>query len=140
MIPVTQQDVQARLRRDLTDGEAELLPGVLDEATTLIEGYLAVIYDEDDTVPPAVIVVTSRVTARMIDDTGALPAQADSLTRGMGPFSATTHLVADSTSGGPWLTKSDKMALEPYRVGGVQSVPLIREGRLDPVVPFWEGS
>jgi hypothetical protein len=45
----------------------------------------------------------------------------------MGPFSATTHLVADSTSGGPWLTKSDKMALAPYRVG-VVSVPLTREG------------
>jgi hypothetical protein len=139
VIPVTQDDVQARLRRDLTDDEAEQFDGLAEEANALVEGYLAIVYDDDDTVPRPVIVVTSRAIARMFKDDG-LPSQADSLTRGMGPFSATTHLVADSTSGGPWLTKSDKMALEPYRKGGVSSISLTREDPLVPVVPFWEGS
>lgn len=129
MIPVTQQDVEARLRRSLVvPGEVAQLPGEVAEASVLVEGYLRVEYDTDNPAPTAVIVVTSRVIARMVTDLGGIPAQADSLTRGMGPFSATTHLVADSTSGGPWLTKSDKMALEPYRVGGVACIPLTREG------------
>jgi hypothetical protein len=127
VIPVTKPDVEARLRRTLDGDEVSQLDGETDEASALVEGYLRVEYDVDNPAPLAVIVVTSRVIARMIGDTGAFPAQADSLSRGMGPFSATTHLVADSTSGGPWLTKSDKMALAPFRVG-VVSVPLTREG------------
>jgi hypothetical protein len=122
--------VEARLRRTLVDpGEVTQLPGEVDEASVLVEGYLRVEYDAElNPAPSAVIVVTSRVVARMVADTGVVPANADSLTRGMGPFSATTHLVADSTSGGPWLTKSDKVALEPFRVGGVACIPLSREG------------
>lgn len=124
--------MEARLRRTLTDpGEVDVLDGVIDEASVLVEGYLQIDYDGDHPAPQAVIVVTSRVIARMLDSTGNLPAMADSLSRGMGSFSATTHLVADSTSGGPWLTKSDKMALEPYRAGGVACIPLTREGYIE---------
>jgi hypothetical protein len=86
-----------------------------------------VVYGNDDDVPTAVIIATSRVAARMLTDTGVLPAQADSRSQGMGPFSTTTHYVEGSTSGGPWLTKSDKIALTPYRIG-MHSVPLVREG------------
>lgn len=130
MIPVIQKDVEDRLRRPLVDpDEVDVLAGVVEEAGVLIEGYLRVEYDPtSNPAPRPVVIIASRVVARMIGDSLGLPAQADSLTRGMGSFSATTHLVADSTSGGPWLTKTDKMALEPYRIGGVACLPLTREG------------
>lgn len=127
MIPVVQTDVEARLRRVLTAGEATFLPGVVAEASAFIEGYLGVMYDEGDIVPGAVVIATSRVAARMLADTGGFPAQADSRSQGMGPFSVTTHYVEGSTAGGPWLTKSDRIALTPYRIG-MHNVPLIREG------------
>lgn len=128
MIPVTQTDVEARLRRTLTAEEINQLPGEIEEASIIVEGYLGVEYTAGNPAPLAVKVVTSRVIARMVNDTGGVPANADSFSRGMGPMNVTTHLVADSTSGGPWLTKSDKMALHPYRIGGVVSIPLSREG------------
>lgn len=128
MIPVAQSDVEARLRRTLTTGEVGDLPGVVTEASALVEGYLGVIYADDAEVPAAVVVTTSRVAARIFSTApNALPAGGDSRSQSMGPLSATVHYVADSTSGGPWLTKSDKMMLTPYRVG-VRSVPLVREG------------
>lgn len=127
MIPVVQADVEARLRRDLETEEVNFLPGIVDEASVLIEGYLGVCYAEGADVPDAVTLVTSRVAARILT-TSATPSQTDSLTRGMGPFSATQQFVADSTSGGPWLTKTDRIALAPYRERGAISVPLIREG------------
>ena len=127
MIPVVQADVEKRLKRELTDDESAELPGCAEEASVLVEGYLAYQYATSESIPFAVTVVTSRVASRMLVDNG-LPAQADSLTRGMGPFSATTHLVSDSTSGGPWLSKGDKIALEPYRIGGMVTIPLVREG------------
>ena len=128
MILVAQSDVEARLRRALTTGEITRLPGVADEASALVEGYLGVTYSLNPRPPEAVVIATSRVTARVFTtDPNALPAGGDSRSQGMGSFSATVHYVADSTSGGPWLTKSDKMMLAPYRVG-VRSVPLVREG------------
>lgn len=127
MIPVVQADVEARLRRALTGGEVTYLPGVAEEASVLVEGYLGVCYAEDGDIPSAVTVTTSRVAARIIES-DSLPSQAESTSRGMGPFSAQHTYAADSTAGGPWLTKSDRMALAPYRARGAISVPLIREG------------
>lgn len=128
MIPVVQEDVEARLRRDLDEElEVPFLAGIIAEASAFIEGYLGVAYATGDDVPDAVIIATSRVVARMLTDTGGVPAQADSRSQGMGPFNVTTHYVEGSTSGGPWLTKSDKIALTPFRVG-MHSVALIREG------------
>lgn len=127
MIPVVQSDVEARLRRDLTGSEETYLPGIAEEASALIEGYLGVCYAEGGDVPNAVTITTSRMVARIMSMSSP-PSQADSVTRGMGPFSATQSYVADSTSGGPWLTKSDRMALAPYRERGAISIPLVREG------------
>jgi hypothetical protein len=80
-------------------------------------------------VPRPVIVVASRVAARILtmseNDVPALPT--DTFTRGMGPFSATHTFTQDSTSGGPWLTKTDKVMLAPFRLGGAMTIPLVRE-------------
>ena len=132
MIPVIQQDVEDRLRRTLTAGEVTYLDGVNTEASALVEGYLGFEYDPDDAeveIPLPVVVTVSRVMARMYERSTASPAGVDSLSRGMGPLSATTHYVADATSGGAYLTNADKTTLDPYRgSGGVQCVPLVRRG------------
>lgn len=128
MIPVVQQDVVDRLRRNLTTDEVSWLAATVDEASALIEGYLGVTYAVGDDVPEAVIVVTSRVVARILTMAASgLPSQMDSVTRGMGSFSATTQFTADATSGGPWLTKSDRMTLAQFRLGGAMTIPLVRE-------------
>lgn len=127
MIPVTEADVKARLRRTLTADELEYLPGVAAEASSLIEGYLGVTYGGDIAVPEAVTVIASRVAARVLTLPEGAAGLADSRTAGMGPFSATINFATDSSSGGPWLTKSDRIALAPYRDRGAISVPLVRE-------------
>jgi len=119
--------VQARLRRNLTTDEINWLPGAAEEASALLEGYLGVCYAEGAEVPEAVIVVASRIVARILLLPDGAAALEDSRTRGMGPFSATTTLATDNSAGGPWLTKSDKMALAPYRARGAVSIPLVRE-------------
>lgn len=136
MIPVAQDDVTDRLRRSLTTEEVNFLPGAIDEASALVEGYLGVTFDDDDAaVPPAVIVVTSRVVARLLTLPEGATALADSRTSGMGPFSATIQYATDSSSGGPWLTKSDRMTLAPYRARGAISIPLVRESGNPP--SYW---
>jgi hypothetical protein len=132
MIPVAQQDVEARLQRTLTTDEVEWLPGVTDEASALVETYLGVTYGPTDTIPGPIGITTSRVAARVLATTGAnqIPVGLDQRSAGMGPFNASLHFISDSTSGGPWLSAVDKIVLNPYRVGAVQSVPLNREGVL----------
>jgi hypothetical protein len=126
VIPVSQTDVENRLQRDLSTDEVGYLPGTADEASALVEGYLGVCYADGADVPDAVTVVTSRVVARLLTS-NSIPSQVESASRSMGPFSAQLSFVADSTSGGPWLTKSDKMTLAPYRARGAVSIPLVRE-------------
>jgi hypothetical protein len=140
VIPVAQADVEARLQRDLTAGEIEWLPGVVDEASALVETYLGVYYQTGDTIPGPITITTSRVAARVLTSTGAtpFPVGMDQRSVGMGPFNASLHYVADSTSGGPWLTAVDKTVLNPFRVGAVQSVPLTREGLVACSDPFSE--
>ena len=128
MIPVSEDDVKARLRRDLSSTEIEFLPGIVDEASALLEGYLGVCYGDDETVPTAVVVIASRVAARILTMPEGPAGLADSRTSALGPFSATIQYSTDSSSGGPWLTKSDRIALAPYRARGAISVPLVREG------------
>ena len=62
----TEDDVAARLGRDLTSDEEDQLPGLLDESSALVEGYLGVTYTADDTVPSVVALVVSRLVARAL--------------------------------------------------------------------------
>lgn len=115
--------------KPLTEAQEELLPEVNLEASVFVEGYLGVTYGEDDDIPEAVTVVTSRVMARMYTSASstAMPFGADQRSAGMGPFNASVHFTEGSTAGGPWLSKSDKITLAPYRASGCVSVPLVRE-------------
>jgi len=108
-----QADVEARLRRDLTDAEIDWLPGVLEEAS---QAVYAVCGDRKfDPVPDRVRIVTSRVAARAL--TGRTDSAA-AVTNAAHVFSQTVTLTSDAAEGGVWLTKADKLALRRWAVSG----------------------
>lgn len=124
MILATQADVVARLGRALTSDEIARLPGLLEEASAIVEGYMGVTYDDDpDTDNPAppdvVAVVVSKIvgrafTTQTVEGPSALQA---------GPFSVTYR---DNTS--LWLSKSEKLMLRNAG-GGFTSVRLKSDRR-----------
>jgi hypothetical protein len=125
MIPITQSDVEAALSRELTDDELDALPTKAVIASDLVEGYLGVVYDVN-AVPPSVVPgVVTRVTAgvvgRVFTAAGKVQPFQDQSSQAMGPFNVSTHFIADSTSGDPWLTKADKLRLRSV-YAGVRSV------------------
>jgi hypothetical protein len=112
VILATQADVEARLGRDLSSEEEERLDGLLVEASALVEGYLGVVYDDDDDTdlpsPPSVVaVVVSKIVARAF--TASTVEGPASLTAG--PYSVTYR---DNTS--LWLSKGEKLMLR--NIGG----------------------
>ncbi len=115
-----QDDVEARLRRDLTEYEIEWLPGVLEEASELVAAYCG---DPDfEPIPDRVRIVTSRVAARAL--TGRTDS-ATALTNAAHVFSQTVTLNPDASEGGVWLTKADKLALRRWsRAGRAFSVDI----------------
>jgi hypothetical protein len=125
MIPITQDDVQAALSRDLTDDEAEALPDKALIASDVVEGYLGIVYNTAATPPDVVPGVVTRVTAglvgRVFTAAGKVPIFQDTLSQAMGPFNTNTHFIADASSGDPWLTKVDKLRLRSV-YAGVRSV------------------
>ena len=115
----TLEDVRKRLGRQLTTGETERAPGLLDEASDLAVGYLGC---EPTPAPSAVARVVSRMVARVLAQ-DASPGGGESIgvkQIGMtaGPFSQQRTLVDGSGSGSPWLEKADKLKLRAYRCGG----------------------
>lgn len=121
-------DVVIRLGRDLTDDEKEQADGLLDEASAIVEGYCGV--DEFDIpVPDSVAIVVSRMVARVLSAVtvdGSSTVGLESVQRGEGPFQQSLKFSSDQSSGGPWLTKIDKLMLRRFR-RAVVSVPLESE-------------
>ncbi len=109
----TADDVAARLRRDLTDDEANWVDGLLEQASILVEAYCG--QEFVDPVPAAVVTVVSQVAAR------ALGNKAEGQTgyqAAAGPYSVNTTYTPDASSGGVWMTKQDRLMLRRYRIGG----------------------
>ena len=115
-------DVVARLKRALTASEATYLAGDIAEAQLLVieelgcgtEPY-ALVGD----VPEAVTIVTSRIVARLLKQNASnADGNAESQTANVGPFGQTVKFTPGSTSGAPWLTKSDRTSLKPYSCNG----------------------
>jgi hypothetical protein len=122
MIPVTQDDVEEALERDLTSDEAESVASKAKKAARLVEGYLGVEYVDGDTIPGVVTEVTAGVAARAYAAaTNQVPEFVNTATEGMGPFSVTRTFNPDATSGSLWLTKADKIKLRLI-YSGVRSV------------------
>lgn len=122
----TVDDVEARLGRSLTPEEtARTDPGLLEEASALVVGYLGCDPASPGPVPSGVRVVTSRMVARVLQQeggstsSGGTPVGAEQVTRSMGPFSETYGFGSSGAgSGAPWLGTADKQALKPYRCDG----------------------
>lgn len=130
MALATTDDVVARLGRALTAAEEAQAAGLLEEASALVIGHLGC--DPTDTsveppeVPPAVAIVTSRMVARVLQQSTTAPVPgSEATTTTTGPFSQTVRFATGSVTGAPWLTKMDKLALRPYRCdGGLASIPI----------------
>lgn len=120
MALATQQDVEARLGRPLTESEQERAEGLLTEASEIVLGYCNV--DEFDPIPDSVVIVVSRMVARVLTAPEGIEG-VESHQVGTGPFQQTRRFTSDVGTGGPWLTKMDKLMLRRWGRSMV-SVPL----------------
>lgn len=119
----TQEDVEQRLRRDLTEDEEDYLDGMIEEAQLLVVAYLGCAPDAyltADNVPDAVRVITSRMVARVIQEADTAPEYfgATQIGETVGPFSQQVTFQQGSRLGSPWLAKADRETLEPFRCSG----------------------
>lgn len=98
------------------------IPGYIEDASVLIEGYLETAYPdppEDDTasdptvnpVPQPARIVCRRMVARALS-TPEIDPRFDSYASAMGPLSHTKHVGQDVMGGGVWLTRQDKLILD----------------------------
>jgi hypothetical protein len=102
----------------------ERLETNLEEATDLIIGFLERQYSGDDTdgdgvpddVPNPVRRVVARVAMRGFTDEPDNPG-AEGEVSAMGPFSHTINWSKEAQARDFYLTDSDKLRLEPYRLG-----------------------
>lgn len=108
----TLDDVADRLGRDLTQDEIERIDGLLAEAGALVTGYLG---HTPDPVPDQVVLVVSRMAARVLQSPGVESGSAESVSYTAGPFSQSFTLASGASGGSPWLTISDKVILKPFR-------------------------
>jgi len=116
MIPLaTSADVVTRLGRALTTAEATKATGLLDEASVKVLAHLGKpeTYYDALTIPATVVIVTSRMVARVLEQgvAGVVPGTQQSGTT-TGPFGSQTTFVAGSSNGSPWLTRSDRADLD----------------------------
>lgn len=111
----TPSDVEKRLGRELDEAELDAVDGLLEEAEVLIEGYLGLI---PSPVPRRVVVVASRMVARVLEQPDSEAFFAESVSHAAGPFSETKRYSSGASGGAPWLTSSDKQALAVARSGG----------------------
>lgn len=124
MILATQQDVVDRLRRDLTDAELEHVEAVLEEASVIVEAYLArwgIVYEFDIDVPRIVVIVTSRIAARALTANPLIPEYTGTLQAGQ--FSAQ---LSEAYSSAVYLSRQDKMLLTGV-TGTSMSLRLVSE-------------
>ena len=114
-------DVQMRLGRLLTSDETTAASGLLDEASALARGWMRCV---PDPVPDEVVIVVSRMVARVLASAASM--QGMSVPYGTTQMQDQAGQVSMSrsfgdgttTSGGPWLTRADKLALRPFGCRG----------------------
>ena len=118
MALATQADVVVRLARSLTELEILKAEALLPEASALVRAYLGGDPTVVDVVPEDVVIVVSRMVARVIERDASSTSGAEAVTNQTGPFGQTLRFGAGTASGGPWLTAVDKTILAAFRVGG----------------------
>lgn len=118
-------DVEARLGRDLDTSETAAVAGLITEASVLVVGYLNRDWTALADVPDAVRVVVSRMVARALTGSSNIPAGTESFSSSLSVMSHTVKLGTDVAIGSPWLSKADKISLDPHRAyRGLMNVPM----------------
>lgn len=112
-------DVETALGRDLTDAEAARVDALLDEASDLVIGFKGNDF-EPAPYPDRVVRVVAGMVARVFTRGTTVTEFADQQTAG--PFSV--RFSADSSSGGVWMTRADKIKLRGT-AGGLTSTQLV---------------
>lgn len=122
MAYATVDDVAAATGATYTDTQVAQLTSWLTDAGLLIDGYLCV--SAPDPAPEAYKQVSINMAVRALaaTDSGVTPGATAQLNVA-GPFTQQTQFSAQSTTGGVWLSASDKLMLRPYRQV-VTSIPL----------------
>lgn len=122
MTLATQQDVEDRLGRELTDAEEAGIDARLADASAVVIGYTGQDF-EPSPCPDAVVGVVAKMVARSLtasESVGFVTQQT------AGPFNVSYN--ASAATGDVWLTAADKLALRPYRRGGgMTSVQMVGE-------------
>lgn len=117
----TQEDVEAWLGRSLTATEASRVAALLARAEAIVLGHLGC-SEAPDPVPDAVRWTVAEMVGRTFDASGRAGVQQVSVDDGSVMF------TPDASSGSVWLSRSDKLALRPYRcTGGLSSVQFVGE-------------
>ncbi|OZD23821.1 hypothetical protein CH253_08135 [Rhodococcus sp. 06-156-3C] len=121
-------DVAKRLGRELTEDEAARVPGLLEEATALVDGYCGQVFA---VVPVGVRVATSKVVARALpgdddDDMGGPAVSSEQFTAG----SFTLNRSYSGDGANVWLGAAEKAMLRPYRVSAT-SVAMVSDRGTD---------
>lgn len=111
MAMATQVDVEAWLGRPLTTAEASRVDALLARADALITGHLGC-PELPDPLPDVLRWTAAEMAARLFVSAGTAGVQQVSAD------DASVMFTADASSGSPWLSRADKLALRPYRCGG----------------------
>lgn len=120
----TSDDVVTALARSLTSAESTSVDNMLEQASDLVVGYLGCL---PDPVPGPVARVVAAMVAAVFDKPSVTVADYD--TSGYSTsreYAQVAVGVESATSTGPWLTKSLKERLCPYR-SGMRSVGMVSE-------------
>ncbi len=111
-------DVQVALGRELTATERTAAGWLLESATDLVTGYLC--WTVPDPVPDAVTRVVADMTAAVLLKPEVTTAGYDAGGYQQIRGAATVRVgVESATTSGPWLTRTQKTRLAPYRSGRV---------------------
>lgn len=128
MALATQPDVVLRLGRSLTASEIAKAEGLLDEASALVRAHLGGDPTVEAVVPEDVVIVVSRMVARVIERDASSTSGAEAVTNQTGPFGQTLRFGAGTVSGAPWLASGDKTILAAFRVdGGFVSLDIVSD-------------
>lgn len=110
---INTSDIEAVLRRPLTESEVSALEHLTNEAQLLIESYTGGDYGAAE-VPTAVRTVANRMIARSFNADPALEGVSQ-VSQSTGPFSQSQTFVAGGS--GLFISKSDRQMLSKLRAG-----------------------
>ena len=126
-------DVRRALGRDLTATESSRVAFLIRRASAMVVGHCGQVPVDPDTgdAPEDVADTVAGMVARVLEraSVAGVPPGATQIQQSAGPFSQGVTFAPGGNSFGPWLEKSDRLALAPYRDGGGMRAVGIDSGR-----------